>query len=98
MTAFFLEFALGFRGPHHPKSGISHHHYAPQKDGLKLTQDTELLHDARFVSQFFPKFFLFPGYLLVQSLGRLFCKKNFSQSFKGRHGRTRGAIGSFENV
>ncbi|XP_011303917.1 multiple coagulation factor deficiency protein 2 homolog [Fopius arisanus] len=34
----------GFRGPHHPRGSVSHHHYTPQRD-VKLTQDTQLLHD-----------------------------------------------------
>lgn len=37
--------ANGIRGPHHPKSTVSHHHYIPQNE-VKLTQDSELLHDA----------------------------------------------------
>ena len=40
---FFSESAE-FRGPHHP-----HRHYIPQKDGVKLTQDKNLLHDAEYV-------------------------------------------------
>ncbi|XP_046625867.1 multiple coagulation factor deficiency protein 2 homolog isoform X1 [Neodiprion virginianus] len=51
LAGLFVEFSVGFRGPHHPKSGISHHHYAPQKDGLKLTQDAELLHDASHLKE-----------------------------------------------
>ncbi|XP_012285003.1 multiple coagulation factor deficiency protein 2 homolog [Orussus abietinus] len=39
-----------FRGPHHPRSSVSHHHYAPQKD-VKLTQDAELLHDATHLKE-----------------------------------------------
>lgn len=45
-----LGVASGFRGPHHPKSSVSHHHYAPQKD-VKLTQDSELLHDATHLKE-----------------------------------------------
>jgi hypothetical protein len=41
---FEFDVVSSFRGPHHPKSSISHHHYAPQGK-LKLTQDEELLHD-----------------------------------------------------
>ncbi|KAG7198077.1 hypothetical protein KM043_018245 [Ampulex compressa] len=40
----------GFRGPHHPKSSVSHHHYVPQSN-IKLTQDTELLHDATHLKE-----------------------------------------------
>ncbi|KAK2582278.1 hypothetical protein KPH14_004621 [Odynerus spinipes] len=40
----------GLRGPHHPKSTVSHHHYSPQKD-VKLTQDTNLLHDATHLKE-----------------------------------------------
>ncbi|XP_029658764.1 multiple coagulation factor deficiency protein 2 homolog [Formica exsecta] len=39
-----------FRGPHHPKSSISHHHYTPQNE-IKLTQDSELLHDATHLKE-----------------------------------------------
>ncbi|EZA46438.1 multiple coagulation factor deficiency protein 2 homolog [Ooceraea biroi] len=39
-----------FRGPHHPKSSVSHHHYKPQND-IKLTQDTELLHDTTHLKE-----------------------------------------------
>ncbi|KAH0548805.1 multiple coagulation factor deficiency protein 2 homolog [Cotesia glomerata] len=42
--AAYLQSSTGFRGPHHPKSSVSHHHYTPQGD-IKLTQDSELLHD-----------------------------------------------------
>lgn len=41
---------LGFRGPHHPQSSVSHHHYAPQKD-IKLTQDAQLLHDTSHLKE-----------------------------------------------
>nr|XP_012135369.1 PREDICTED: multiple coagulation factor deficiency protein 2 homolog isoform X2 [Megachile rotundata]XP_012135370.1 PREDICTED: multiple coagulation factor deficiency protein 2 homolog isoform X2 [Megachile rotundata] len=40
-----IGFSNGFRGPHHPRSAVSHHHYAPQKN-IKITQDAELLQDA----------------------------------------------------
>ncbi|KAH0947178.1 hypothetical protein HN011_000192 [Eciton burchellii] len=39
-----------FRGPHHPRSGLSHHHYTPQNN-IKLTQDTELLHDTTHLKE-----------------------------------------------
>ncbi|XP_051176485.1 multiple coagulation factor deficiency protein 2 homolog [Leptopilina boulardi] len=42
--------AFGFRGPHHPQSSVSHHHYAPQKE-IKLTQDAELLHDTSHLKE-----------------------------------------------
>ncbi|CAH0769010.1 unnamed protein product [Bemisia tabaci] len=42
---FFSESAE-FRGPHHP-----HRHYIPQKDGVKLTQDKNLLHDAEHIQE-----------------------------------------------
>lgn len=45
LTAVSVEPIRAFRGPHHPKSSVSHHHYVPIKD-VKLTQDEELLHDA----------------------------------------------------
>ncbi|XP_048511075.1 multiple coagulation factor deficiency protein 2 homolog isoform X3 [Athalia rosae] len=51
LLGVIVDFAIGFRGPHHPKSGVSHHHYAPQQDGLKITQDTELLHDASHLKE-----------------------------------------------
>jgi len=44
LLAVSLEPIVGFRGPHHPKSSVSHHHYVPIKN-VKLTQDEELLHD-----------------------------------------------------
>ncbi|XP_014600744.1 PREDICTED: multiple coagulation factor deficiency protein 2 homolog [Polistes canadensis] len=54
VLAFFLGLciasAVGLRGPHHPRSSVSHHHYSPQK-GVKLTQDTELLHDATHLKE-----------------------------------------------
>lgn len=40
----------GIRGPHHPKSTVSHHHYTPQTE-IKLTQDSELLHDATHLKE-----------------------------------------------
>lgn len=39
-----IEFSMAFRGPHHPRSSVSHHHYVPQGN-IKLTQDSQLLHD-----------------------------------------------------
>lgn len=39
-----LGYTIAFRGPHHPRSSVSHHHYVPQGD-VKLTQDSQLLHD-----------------------------------------------------
>lgn len=39
----------GLRGPHHPRSPVSHHHYVPQKD-VKITQDAQLLQDATLVN------------------------------------------------
>jgi len=50
-TIFLISFCFGlatghFRGPHHPRSSVSHHHYTPETDAIKLTQDDELLHDA----------------------------------------------------
>ncbi|KAK0180286.1 hypothetical protein PV327_005946 [Microctonus hyperodae] len=39
-----LQFTVGFRGPHHPRSAVSHHHYTPQS-GVKITEDSQLLHD-----------------------------------------------------
>ncbi|XP_035735147.1 multiple coagulation factor deficiency protein 2 homolog [Vespa mandarinia] len=54
VLAFFLGLciasAVGLRGPHHPRSSVSHHHYSPHK-GVKLTQDTELLHDATHLKE-----------------------------------------------
>lgn len=54
-TIFVISLCLGlttghFRGPHHPKSSVSHHHYTPQKE-IKLTEDSELLHDATWVEK-----------------------------------------------
>lgn len=46
----WLGLVTGFRGPHHPKSSISHHHYTPQNE-IKLTQDSELLHDATHLKE-----------------------------------------------
>ncbi|XP_076765401.1 multiple coagulation factor deficiency protein 2 homolog [Xylocopa sonorina] len=40
----------GFRGPHHPRSAASHHHYAPQKD-VKITQDAQLLQDTTHLKE-----------------------------------------------
>ncbi|KZC11547.1 PREDICTED: multiple coagulation factor deficiency protein 2 homolog [Dufourea novaeangliae] len=40
----------GFRGPHHPRSAVSHHHYTPQKN-VKITQDTNLLQDANHLKE-----------------------------------------------
>lgn len=54
VLAFFFGLCIaavaGLRGPHHPKSAVSHHHYSPQKD-VKLTQDIELLHDATHLKE-----------------------------------------------
>lgn len=55
MVAIFLitlwvGLSSGFRGPHHPKSSVSHHHYAPQKN-VKITQDAELLQDATHLKE-----------------------------------------------
>ncbi|XP_024873954.1 multiple coagulation factor deficiency protein 2 homolog [Temnothorax curvispinosus] len=51
LISFYLGLATGhFRGPHHPKSSVSHHHHAPQND-VKLTQDAELLHDATHLKE-----------------------------------------------
>ncbi|XP_032457830.1 multiple coagulation factor deficiency protein 2 homolog isoform X2 [Nasonia vitripennis] len=44
------EIAFSFRGPHHPRSSISHHHYSPQSE-IKLTQDDELLHDTLHLTE-----------------------------------------------
>ncbi|OXU23312.1 hypothetical protein TSAR_013499 [Trichomalopsis sarcophagae] len=44
LLCIHAEIAFCFRGPHHPRSSISHHHYSPQSE-IKLTQDDELLHD-----------------------------------------------------
>ncbi|KAG5308671.1 MCFD2 protein, partial [Acromyrmex insinuator] len=49
---FCLGLATGhFRGPHHPRSSVSHHHYTPDSDAIKLTQDDELLHDATHLKE-----------------------------------------------
>ncbi|CAD1477732.1 unnamed protein product, partial [Heterotrigona itama] len=45
-----MGFSDGLRGPHHPRSPVSHHHYAPQKD-VKITQDAELLQDATCINR-----------------------------------------------
>ncbi|XP_033209156.1 multiple coagulation factor deficiency protein 2 homolog [Belonocnema kinseyi] len=50
LISFYSGVALGFRGPHHPRSSVSHHHYSPQKE-VKLTQDAELLHDASHLKE-----------------------------------------------
>ncbi|GAB1863965.1 Multiple coagulation factor deficiency protein 2-like protein [Camponotus japonicus] len=51
LITLWLGLATGhFRGPHHPKSGISHHHYTPQNE-IKLTQDSELLHDTTHLKE-----------------------------------------------
>ncbi|KYN11314.1 Multiple coagulation factor deficiency protein 2 like protein [Trachymyrmex cornetzi] len=55
-TIFLISFCLGlvtghFRGPHHPRSSVSHHHYTPDSDAIKLTQDDELLHDATHLKE-----------------------------------------------
>ncbi|XP_011877062.1 PREDICTED: multiple coagulation factor deficiency protein 2 homolog isoform X3 [Vollenhovia emeryi] len=54
-TILFISFCLGlatghFRGPHHPRSSVSHQHYTPQSE-VKLTQDAELLHDATHLKE-----------------------------------------------
>lgn len=49
MIGLCIGFSTSLRGPHHPRSAVSHHHYAPQKD-VKITQDTELLQDATLVN------------------------------------------------
>ncbi|XP_067203228.1 multiple coagulation factor deficiency protein 2 homolog isoform X2 [Linepithema humile] len=54
-TIFLISLWLGltsghFRGPHHPRSSVSHHHYTPQNE-VKLTQDSELLHDATHLKE-----------------------------------------------
>ncbi|EFN86199.1 Multiple coagulation factor deficiency protein 2-like protein [Harpegnathos saltator] len=38
------------RGPHHPKSTLSHHHYTP-RNKVKLTEDSELLHDVTHLKE-----------------------------------------------
>ncbi|KYQ52774.1 Multiple coagulation factor deficiency protein 2 like protein [Trachymyrmex zeteki] len=49
---FCLGLSTGhFRGPHHPRSSVSHHHYTPDSDAIKLTQDDELLHDATHLKE-----------------------------------------------
>ncbi|KYN04295.1 Multiple coagulation factor deficiency protein 2 like protein [Cyphomyrmex costatus] len=49
---FCLGLATGqFRGPHHPRSSVSHHHYTPNSNTIKLTQDDELLHDATHLKE-----------------------------------------------
>ncbi|XP_016910772.3 multiple coagulation factor deficiency protein 2 homolog isoform X1 [Apis cerana] len=50
MIGLCIGFSTGLRGPHHPRSAVSHHHYAPQKD-VKITQDTELLQDATHLKE-----------------------------------------------
>ncbi|XP_003400155.1 multiple coagulation factor deficiency protein 2 homolog [Bombus terrestris] len=40
----------GLRGPHHPRSPVSHHHYVPQKD-VKITKDAQLLQDATHLKE-----------------------------------------------
>ncbi|XP_012343923.1 multiple coagulation factor deficiency protein 2 homolog isoform X2 [Apis florea] len=50
MIGLCIGFSTSLRGPHHPRSAVSHHHYAPQKD-VKITQDTELLQDATHLKE-----------------------------------------------
>ncbi|XP_006622108.1 multiple coagulation factor deficiency protein 2 homolog isoform X1 [Apis dorsata] len=50
MIGLCIGFSTGLRGPHHPRSAVSHHHYAPQKE-VKITQDTELLQDATHLKE-----------------------------------------------
>ncbi|XP_011505808.1 PREDICTED: multiple coagulation factor deficiency protein 2 homolog [Ceratosolen solmsi marchali] len=50
LIVFVLNVASSFRGPHHPRSSISHHHYTPQGH-VKLTQDEELLHDTMHIKE-----------------------------------------------
>ncbi|XP_076180322.1 multiple coagulation factor deficiency protein 2 homolog [Ptiloglossa arizonensis] len=45
-----VAFSNGFRGPHHPRSSVSHHHYSPQKN-VKITQDANLLQDATHLKE-----------------------------------------------
>ncbi|XP_014476295.1 PREDICTED: multiple coagulation factor deficiency protein 2 homolog isoform X2 [Dinoponera quadriceps] len=48
--SLLMVYANGIRGPHHPKSTVSHHHYTPQNE-IKLTQDSDLLHDATHLKE-----------------------------------------------
>ncbi|XP_076652157.1 multiple coagulation factor deficiency protein 2 homolog [Halictus rubicundus] len=50
LMVLYMGLSNGFRGPHHPRGAISHHHYAPQKD-IKITQDANLLHDATHLKE-----------------------------------------------
>ncbi|XP_011697872.1 PREDICTED: multiple coagulation factor deficiency protein 2 homolog [Wasmannia auropunctata] len=55
-TIFLINFCFGlaighFRGPHHPRSSVSHHHYTPDTNALKLTQDDQLLHDTTHLKE-----------------------------------------------
>ncbi|XP_017878795.1 multiple coagulation factor deficiency protein 2 homolog isoform X2 [Ceratina calcarata] len=50
LMVLMMGFSDGFRGPHHPRNDASHHHYSPQKD-VKITQDSELLHDATHLKE-----------------------------------------------
>ncbi|CAK9813087.1 Multiple coagulation factor deficiency protein 2 homolog [Anthophora plagiata] len=50
LIGFCIGFSDGLRGPHHPNSAVSHHHYSPQK-GVKITQDAELLQDATHLKE-----------------------------------------------
>ncbi|XP_034189627.1 multiple coagulation factor deficiency protein 2 homolog isoform X1 [Osmia lignaria lignaria] len=54
LTTLFIGLCIGssngFRGPHHPRSDISHHHYSPQKN-IKITQDANLLQDATHLKE-----------------------------------------------
>ncbi|XP_078043219.1 multiple coagulation factor deficiency protein 2 homolog isoform X2 [Augochlora pura] len=50
LMVLYAGFSNGLRGPHHPRSTVSHHHYAPQKD-VKITQDTNLLQDATHLKE-----------------------------------------------
>ncbi|KAJ8669843.1 hypothetical protein QAD02_001102 [Eretmocerus hayati] len=50
MASFLVHSASTFRGPHHPKSSISHHHHVPKLE-TKLTQDQELLHDVSHLKE-----------------------------------------------
>ncbi|XP_034943458.1 multiple coagulation factor deficiency protein 2 homolog [Chelonus insularis] len=50
LLGLHLQSSWGFRGPHHPQSSVSHHHYAPQAD-VKLTHDSQLLHDTAHLAE-----------------------------------------------
>ncbi|XP_031849282.1 multiple coagulation factor deficiency protein 2 homolog [Nomia melanderi] len=50
LISLYAGFSNGFRGPHHPRSAVSHHHYSPQKN-VKITQDTNLLQDTTHLKE-----------------------------------------------